>query len=213
MIKQTHGCGNMIKTTLGCIVKTIEKVTDCVCAECRVLLHGQSQSKVKINPLSISAVLRCFRFISQVQPVRILEDNGVSLFMEKTKLCNEMTFKIRKDCFGVISVLLIFIPPALDNGNVDIPSTFTNNTCQTKPAFGRNHGQLLHWEHYYWRIWGGGSRDAHPLLGSIFFIFMRFLDKFDRLIACLPIWGWAPVWEILDPPLTIIPRTKYLTRL
>ena len=129
MIKQTHGCGNMIKTTLGCIVKTIEKVTDCVCAECRVLLHGQSQSKVKINPLSISAVLRCFRFISQVQPVRILEDDGVSLFMEKTKLCNEMTFKIRKDCFGVISVLLIFIPPALDDGNVDIPSTFTNNAC------------------------------------------------------------------------------------
>ena len=106
MIKQTHGCGNMIKTTLGCIVKTIEKVTDCVCAECRVLLHGQSQSKVKINPLSISAVLRCFRFISQVQPVRILEDDGVSLFMEKkTKLCNEMTCKIRKYYFDFIPVL------------------------------------------------------------------------------------------------------------
>ena len=55
MTKQTHGCGNMIKTTAQRIMKTIQKVTGCVCVECRVLLHGQSQSKVKINPLSISA--------------------------------------------------------------------------------------------------------------------------------------------------------------
>ena len=145
----------MIKTTLGCIVKTIEKVTGRVYAECRVLLYGQSLSKVKINPLSISAVLRCFRFISQVQPVRILEDHGVSLFMEKTKLCNEMTFKIRKDCFDVISVLLIFIPPVLDYGKFQVRPQTTRVTVigfQTKPAFGRNHGQLIHWERYHWRI-------------------------------------------------------------
>ena len=53
--------------------------------------------------------------------------------------------------------------------------------------------------------WGGGGRvrDAGPLLGQNFFIFMQFSGKIGRnSMLATPLMGWrSSLWEILDPPL------------
>ena len=44
----------------------------------------------------------------------------------------------------------------------------------------------------------GQILNAQPLLGTIFFIFMPFLETFGQIIHLPPLLGLAPLWEILD---------------
>ena len=94
--------------------------------------------------------------------------------------------------------ILYYIFRNLRRGMIEIISLI-NRYCGTCPEFIRSISVKC-WDANKWRILHRGWARGRAPLGSIFLIFMHFLEIFRLVPPSL--WVWYPsVWEILYPPL------------